>query len=83
MGRKSSLPKGKDKVIDGKASSAGKRKRDGYDEDKTGGRKRKGVLQFVDDAAYEVDDDDDDDFDFDFSDDSDFFDEGIMRYSCH
>lgn len=77
MGRKSSLPKGKDKVIDGKASSAGKRKRDGYDEDKTGDRKRKGVLQFVDDAAYEVDDD------FDFTDDSDFFDEGIMRYSCH
>ncbi|XP_075084561.1 uncharacterized protein LOC107762737 isoform X2 [Nicotiana tabacum] len=79
MGRKSSLPKGKDKVIDGKASSAGKRKRDGYDEDKTGGRKRKGVLQFVDDAAYEVDDDDDDDFDFDFSDDSDFFDEDFLE----
>nr|XP_009761364.1 PREDICTED: uncharacterized transmembrane protein DDB_G0289901-like isoform X3 [Nicotiana sylvestris] len=77
MGRKSSLPKGKDKVIDGNVSSAGKRKRDGYDEDKTGDRKRKGVLQFVDDAAYEVDDDDDDDFDF--TDDSDFFDEDFLE----
>lgn len=85
MGRKSVLQKGKDKVTDGKASSsAGKRKRDSgddYDDDKTGGRKRKdrSFLQFVDDVAYEVDEDDEEDDDFDFS-DSDFFDEGI-RYS--
>lgn len=85
MGRKSVLQKGKEKVTDGKASSsAGKRKRnssDDFNDDKTGGRKRKdrSVLQFVDDVAYEVDDDDDDDSDFDFS-DSDFFEQGI-RYS--
>ncbi|CAN4115035.1 unnamed protein product [Withania somnifera] len=86
MGKKSVLQKGKEKVTDGKFSSAGKRKRnsgDGYDDDKTGGRKRKdrNVLQFVEDVAYEVDDDDDedDDFDFDFSDDSDFFDEDLLE----
>nr|XP_010312594.1 protein RNA-directed DNA methylation 3 [Solanum lycopersicum]XP_010312595.1 protein RNA-directed DNA methylation 3 [Solanum lycopersicum] len=84
MGRKSVLQKGKEKVTDGKASSsAGKRKRnssDDFNDDKTGGRKRKdrSVLQFVDDVAYEVDDDDDDDSDFDFS-DSDFFEQDLLE----
>ncbi|KAK4367078.1 hypothetical protein RND71_014958 [Anisodus tanguticus] len=80
MGRKSVLQKGKEKVTDATTSSAGKGKRnDGYYDDKTGGgrkRKDRSVLQFVDDAAYEVDDDDDD---FNFSDDSDFFDEDLLE----
>ncbi|CAN4126596.1 unnamed protein product [Withania somnifera] len=87
MGKKSVLQKGKEKVTDvGQSSSAGKRKRnsgEGYDDDKTGGgrkRKDRSVLQFVEDVAYEVDDDeDDDDFDFGFSDDSDFFDEDLLE----
>ncbi|XP_061363980.1 protein RNA-directed DNA methylation 3 [Gastrolobium bilobum] len=64
--------KGKGKEVAGK-SSAGKRKND-YDDDKTGGRKGKnrGVLQFFEDAAY-VEDDDEDSDDSDFSDG--FFDE--------
>ena len=67
--------KGKEKVIDGGKGSSGKRKRNigGGDDGKTGGRKRKnrGVLQFFDDAAYEVDEDD-------ASDDS-FFNDGIFE----
>nr|XP_027104908.1 protein RNA-directed DNA methylation 3-like [Coffea arabica] len=65
--------KGKEKVIDGGKGSSGKRKRNigGGDDGKTGGRKRKnrGVLQFFDDAAYEVDEDDASDDSF-FDDDS-------------
>ncbi|KAL0310460.1 UNVERIFIED_CONTAM: protein RNA-directed DNA methylation 3 [Sesamum calycinum] len=65
--------KGKEKVIDGVGK--GKRKlNSGGDDDKTGRkRKNRGVLQFFEDAAYQVDEDEDssDDsmFDDDFLDD--------------
>ncbi|KAL7148547.1 hypothetical protein ABFS83_06G186000 [Erythranthe nasuta] len=50
--------KGKEKVTDG--GGKGKRKLNGGDDDKTGRkRKNRGVLQFFDDAAYQVDEDDD------------------------
>ncbi|CAH9055381.1 unnamed protein product, partial [Cuscuta epithymum] len=62
--------KGKEKVSAGDKGSAGKRKADpgrGKDDDKTGKRHKRDVLQFFEDSAHEVGDDDDD-----FSDDSDF-----------
>ncbi|KAL3520770.1 hypothetical protein ACH5RR_018919 [Cinchona calisaya] len=67
--------KGKEKVIDGGMGSSGKRKRNngGNVDDNTGGRKRKnrGVLQFFEDAAYEVDEDD--------SSDESFFDDDFLE----
>ncbi|KAL0286333.1 UNVERIFIED_CONTAM: hypothetical protein Sangu_2738000 [Sesamum angustifolium] len=61
--------KGKEKVIDG--GGKGKRKlNSGGDDDKTGRkRKNRGVLQFFEDAAYQVDEDED-------SSDDSMFDDG-------
>lgn len=67
--------KGKEKLAGGDKGAAGKRKIDlsgGKDDDKTGKRKRTGVLQFFEDSAFEVGEDE-------CSDDSDFFDTGNMN----